>query len=92
MPSAADMVARTFGQYDTNNDNLLSADEVAAMPDMAKQGAKDADTDGDGSISKQELTVAMAKVVARIRERMSAGGGPGGPGGSGGPRGGGFGG
>ncbi len=90
MPSAADMVERSFQQYDTNTDGKLSKDEVDAMPDMAKEGAKDADTDGDGDISKSELTVAMAKVVALIKERMGSAGGPPGAGGpaAGGNRGG----
>lgn len=91
MPSAADMVERSFAQYDGDSDGFLSADEVAAVPEQFRGSMSSADTDGDGKISKAELTVAMAKVVARIRQ-MQQGGGPGGPGGPGGGRGGNFGG
>ena len=87
--SAAAMVDRSFEQYDTDKDDMLSTEEVAAVPEQFRGSMNEADTDGDGKISKAELTVTMAKVVARIRA-MQNGGGP--PGGNGGPRGGNFGG
>jgi multidrug efflux pump subunit AcrA (membrane-fusion protein) len=76
-PSAADMVQRSFDQYDADKDGFLSTEEIAGMPERSQASATEADTDGDGKISRSELTVAMAKVVARIRAAMSSnGGGP----------------
>lgn len=85
MPSAAEMVKRSFDEFDTDKDGLLSPKEMEAMPERSKGSLAEADTDGDGNISRSEATVAMAKVVAMIKARMSGGaGGPPGGGGFGG--------
>lgn len=81
MPSAADMVNRSFEQFDADKDGTLSAKEIEGMPERQRGNLAEADTDGDGNISRAEMTVAMAKVVAMIKARMSQGGGAGGPGG-----------
>jgi len=83
MPSAADMVARIMEQYDSDSDGAISADEAASLDERSKRMFESADGDGDGSYSKAELTVAAAKLVARIKAAMQ-GGGAGGPRGGGG--------
>lgn len=84
MPSAAEMVNRSFEQFDTDKDGMISSSEMAAMPERSKSSMAEADTDGDGNISRSEATVAMAKVVARIKAAMQGGGAGGPPGGAGG--------
>jgi RND family efflux transporter MFP subunit len=79
----AQVVDRIFSSLDANSDGQISADEIPA--DRAER-MKGNDTDGDGVITRAEMTAAMS-------QRMAAGGGPGGPGfggpGGGGPPGGG---
>lgn len=83
MPSAADMVTRIMEQYDSDSDGVISADEAASIDERSKRMFENADGDGDGSYTKAELTVAAAKLVARIKAAMQ-GGGAGGPRGGGG--------
>jgi HlyD family secretion protein len=83
MPSAADMVNRSFDEFDADKDGSLSMAEIDAMPERSKESAKAADSDADGKVTRSELTVAMAKVVARIRAAMSGGGAGGGAAGGG---------
>ncbi len=83
--SAARMVDMTLERNDKNSDGELTTDEIDQMDSRFKDSIKQADTDSDGKVTKAELTVAMGKVVARMKQ-MGAGG-PGGPpgGGQGGP-------
>lgn len=78
----ASMVAQALDEFDTNKDGKLQKDEVAAITDERRRGRMaEADTNHDGDIDRNELTVAMTKVVQMIRARMEAGGGGGPPGG-----------
>jgi hypothetical protein len=61
-------VARNFANYDANQDGVLSSDEIPA--DRADRW-KNADTDGNGAITRAEMT-------AFFNQRMAAGGPPGG--------------
>jgi RND family efflux transporter MFP subunit len=79
----AQAVARTFEEYDGDKDGKLNAEELNRMPEERRSRAILADINGDGSITRQEMTTAM--------QRFSGGGRPGGGGGpygGGGPAGG----
>ncbi len=78
------MIDGMMGRYDTNGDGTIDQDEMASLPDRAKDMVGAADGNRDGSVSRDELKSAMEK-------RMQEGGGGGGPraGGGGGGLGGG---
>jgi len=63
-PDPATIIAKVFQENDKNKNGKLEEDEV---PAPMQAGFDDADTDGDGAISRQELSAAF-------RMRMSAGG------------------
>jgi hypothetical protein len=69
---------------DTNKDGELTSEEIDTLDARFKDSVKQADTNGDGKVNKAELTVAMGKVVARIKSMMGGAGGGGPPGGGGG--------
>ena len=73
-------------ESDGDADGKLSKDEVAKMDDRRKRGLTTADKDGDGFLTKTELTLAAGIAVQKMRERSQEGGGKGrgGPGGPGG--------
>jgi len=72
---------RMIGAADTDGDGKISTAEIAGLDDRMKERAPAYDTNSDGFIEKAEIIKAMNKV----RQQMSAGGGPG----AGGPPGGG---
>ena len=81
--------AQLVEQYlesDGDADGKLSKDEVAKMDDRRKQRLTTADKDGDGFLTKTELTLAAGIAAQKMRERSQEGGGKGrgGPGGPGG--------
>ncbi len=80
--NAAAMIARTLDSFDTDKDGTLSADELNAIPEERRGRLIAADTNGDGSVDRTELTVAMNEVMKRIQQ---GGGGLGGQPGGGGP-------
>jgi hypothetical protein len=82
--SAAKMVESTMERADTNKDGELTSEEIDTLDARFKDSVKQADTNGDGKVNKAELTVAMGKVVARIKSMMGGAGGGGPPGGGGG--------
>lgn len=87
-PSA--IVERVFSGADTNSDGTIDSDEKAGLnPQMADNFTK-FDANGDGSLTKAELTQGMKSAGPKGGgQRGGGGGGPGGGGGGGGQRGGG---
>ena len=53
---------------DTDGDGKLSSSEIEAIDGQFKDGVKAADANGDGEVTKEELTKS-------IQARMSGGGG-----------------
>ena len=61
MPSASEMVKRAMEQNDKDSDGTLSAEEIKAIDDRFRSMISDADVDGDGDVTKIELTQAIKK-------------------------------
>jgi multidrug efflux pump subunit AcrA (membrane-fusion protein) len=61
-PDASEIVGRMFSRMDANGNGQLEIDEI---PERARSRLKPADADGDGSISRAELTAAMKKMAAQ---------------------------
>lgn len=64
----ARMVDATFREFDTNEDGVLSADEIASMPEMRREGALRSDANGDGNVDRQEMTTALQRLVQMRRQ------------------------
>jgi hypothetical protein len=79
MPSASDIVDRSFEQYDSDGDGVISASEMESMDERARGMARGADGDGDGNVTRSEMLSAAAKLVARIRKMRNGQGQGGGP-------------
>ncbi len=61
MPSPTEIVKRSFQNNDTDGDGKLSAEEIGAM-DASRQGmVRAADANGDGSVTRAEMTSAIKK-------------------------------
>lgn len=73
--NAGEMVQRTLDEYDTDKDGSLSADEIKAMPERNQSRMASADDDGDGAISKSELTKSTDALIKRIQQGGGGGGG-----------------
>jgi len=73
---------RFWGTLDTNGDDKLDKDELAASP-MGAGMFRQADSDKDGEVTKDEAIEGMAKMIKARAESGDAGGG-GRPGGGGG--------
>jgi RND family efflux transporter MFP subunit len=84
--SPATLVDR-YLESDVDKDGKLSKDEITALDERAKEALADADRNADGFLDRAELMTAASQAMARMRERMGAGGGgpPGGGPGGGGP-------
>jgi hypothetical protein len=61
MPSASEMVKRAMEQNDKDSDGTLSAEEIKAIDGRFRSMISDADVDGDGDVTKIELTQAIKK-------------------------------
>jgi hypothetical protein len=77
--SASGMVDGIMSRYDTNADGKIDKDEQAELSDRARGMVETADSDGDGAVTKAEMTKAAEAMMQRFQ-----GGGGGGPGGGGG--------
>lgn len=75
-PSADEMVARTFEQFDANTDDQLSADEIEKIGERRREGIRQADTNNDGAVDRAEL---KAGVEAFLSGPRPGGPRPGGP-------------
>lgn len=75
MPSADMIVNMVMQRSDKNGDGKLDKDEIAGLDSRSKGWAGTADTDGDGDISREEVSKAMTKLMKR---RSGGGGGAGG--------------
>ena len=67
-PDLGTIVARSMERNDTDGDGKLSASEIEAIDSQFRDGVKAADSDGDGVVTKDELTKS-------IQARMGGGGG-----------------
>lgn len=67
--SPAPMKGHGFAALDINGDGVISRDEVAARPKLAKMFDK-LDTNKDGVLSKDEMKAAKAKMHDRQMARM----------------------
>ncbi len=76
------IVTRIMEGNDTDGDGVISAEEMKAMDPNRSSMVKMADSNGDGNVTRAEMTKAMSS-------RMGSGGRPGGGGGFGGGAGGG---
>lgn len=74
--SVDDMVKYTLGEYDSNGDEKLDADEINAIDERMRGFIKRADGNDDGEITKEELT----ESTKAMKKRMQQGGGFGGGG------------
>ncbi len=70
MPDANVMVSRTMERSDTNGDGTLSAEEIDTIDERWRSGTQAADENGDGEVTRAELTKSM-------KERFSGAGGGG---------------
>ena len=77
-PDASAIAGFVMQRYDKNSDGKLDKDEVANLDDRSKGWAGTADTNGDGDISKEEVTAAMKKVMSSMGGGGRRGGGGGG--------------
>ncbi|MEE2936462.1 MAG: efflux RND transporter periplasmic adaptor subunit [Planctomycetota bacterium] len=75
------IVTRIMEGNDTDGDGVISAEEIKAMDPNRSSMVKMADSNGDGNVTRAEMTKAMSS-------RMGSGGRPGGGGGFGGGAGG----
>lgn len=55
-----------FQRLDTNADNVLSAEEIAAASERGKAMLERADTDKDGRVTRAEIEASMAAMVDRF--------------------------
>ena len=60
-PSPDRVVSMTMSSNDKDGDGVLSADEIAAINSQYRGMVTAADTDADGSVTKDELTKAISK-------------------------------
>ncbi len=84
-PAVESMVGRVLENNDKDSDGILSADELAAINEDFRARITAADTDGDGSVTRDELLKAAPKIMASFGGGRPGGGRPGGgrPGGGG---------
>ena len=69
------MIDRSMERYDTNADGTIDADELANIDGRAKDMMSNADSNGDGSVSREELEKAMSEMMKRFQQGGGAGGG-----------------
>jgi HlyD family secretion protein len=72
------MVAQTLAQYDTDGDGILSAEELAAVPEERREGMMRGDLNGDGQLDRAELLASTRRFLQMMQERQAGveGGGP----------------
>ena len=75
------MVDMSMSRYDTNKDDKIDKDEIAAMDERARGRIEASDSNGDGEITKEELK----KGIEAMMKQMQSGGGGGMRGGGGTP-------
>ena len=67
MPDVGMIVSRSMERNDTDKDGKLSAEEIQAIDSQYRSSVSAADKDGDGAVTRAELTES-------IKKRMSGGG------------------
>lgn len=58
-PSAEDISTKTFDEKDTNEDGVLSAEELG----ISEEAFSSLDTDDDGAVSQDELVAKIAEIL-----------------------------
>ena len=76
------MIARTM-ENDADKDGKLSMAELEAIDERFRQRVVEADTNKDGFVDQEELTVSTNAMIKRMQEGGFGGGGSGGPPGGG---------
>jgi RND family efflux transporter MFP subunit len=71
------MVQRSFDQFDADKDGSLSADEISGMDERRKPMVEGADEDGDGKVTKAELTKATQAFIQKMQQQGGGGAGGG---------------
>ncbi|NND97443.1 MAG: HlyD family efflux transporter periplasmic adaptor subunit [Pirellulaceae bacterium] len=61
MPDIGTIVTRSMERNDTDGDGKLSAEEISAIDGQYRSGVQEADADGDGSVTRAELTESIQK-------------------------------
>ena len=74
--SVSMIVDRTMERYDTNQDGKIDAEEQKSFDSRASR-LTEADSDGDGSLSRDEITKSMEAMMKRFRQGGGGGGGGG---------------
>jgi Ca2+-binding EF-hand superfamily protein len=70
-PSASDIVTQIMDDLDTNKDGVLSADEISKGGERAKK-ILEADANGDGKVTKDELLADISKKMASMSTYLMA--------------------
>ncbi|MEM6472833.1 MAG: efflux transporter periplasmic adaptor subunit, partial [Planctomycetota bacterium] len=60
-PDAAQIASFTMQRYDKNSDGVLSSDEIQAIDAQFRDGTLEADANGDGAVSRDELIQGIKK-------------------------------
>ena len=68
------IIDRSMDRYDTNSDGSIDADELANIDGRAKDMMSNADSNGDGSVSRAELEKSMSDMMKRFQQGGGAGG------------------
>jgi hypothetical protein len=85
-PSAAEIAGRIFKRLDTDGDGVIGPEEIQNVPEDRRSQMQAADADGDGKVTRSELTSGMKRMMERFGGQRPGAGGPGArPGGGGGP-------
>jgi len=84
--SASQIAGRIFQRMDTDADGVISPEEIQALPEDRRSQMQAADADGDGRITRSELSSGFKRMMERFGGQGPGAGGPGArPGGGGGP-------
>jgi len=85
-PSAAEIAGRIFERLDTDGDGVIGPEEIQNVPEDRRSQMQAADADGDGKVTRSELTAGMKRMMERFGGQRPGADGPGArPGGAGGP-------
>jgi HlyD family secretion protein len=75
-PGAGFDPGRIFAMVDTDGDGVISAEELAKLPEEQRARLAAADSDGDGKVTREEFMKAMAAQAGKRRPESGEGGRP----------------